>query len=95
VTPKHPPVVYVEWADTASISADWQDREEALGQADAFLVPCTAAGFLLADEERGIILSLLYNAQHDDVGHVVVIPRSAVRKLVITRPGKGFQRDAA
>jgi hypothetical protein len=94
MSPKHPPVAYVEWVDTATISAHWQDREEALGEADAFLAPIAAAGFLLADEKRGIILSLLYNDHNDDAGHIVVIPRSAVRKLVVTRPGKGFSRDA-
>jgi hypothetical protein len=92
-SPKHPPVAYVEWVDTATISAHWQDREEALKQADGFLAPITAAGFLLADEECGIILSLLYNDHNDDAGHVVVIPRLAVRKLVVTRPGKGFKRE--
>jgi hypothetical protein len=94
MTPKHPPVAYVEWVDTASVSAIWQDREEALKQADAFLAPIAAAGFLLADEERGVILALLYNDHNDDAGHVVVIPRSAIRKLVQVRPGHGFTRDA-
>lgn len=52
------------------------------------------AGFLLADEERGVIVLLLYNDHNDDVGHVVIIPRPNVVKITQLRPGKGFRRDA-
>lgn len=91
--PIHPPVAYVEWLDTASISSDWQDREEALREAGPRLEPCVAAGLLLADEERGVILALLYTTQNDHVGHVVVIPRSAILKMRVVLKGRGFKRD--
>jgi hypothetical protein len=91
--PIHPPVVYVEWTDTASVAHLWTDREEALKTAATLMTPIAAAGLLLADEERGIILTLLYSGHNDDVGHVVVIPRSAITLMRVVLKGRGFKRD--
>ena len=92
--PKHPPVAYVEWVDAALVSSRWQDREEVLREAAPMAEPIAAAGLLLADEERGIILSLLYNDHNDDVGHVVHIPRVAITKFRILLKGRGFTLES-
>jgi hypothetical protein len=91
--PTHPPVAYVEWVDTATVSAVWQDREAALKEAGPYLESICAAGFLLADDPRGVIICTLYNHHNDDAGHIVAIPRSAIRKVQITLKGKGFHLD--
>jgi hypothetical protein len=93
VTPKHPPVAYIEWVDTATVSAVWQDREAALKEAGPYLSPICAAGFLLADDPRGVILCTLYNNHNDDAGHIVAIPRSAIRKQRVLLKGAGFVLD--
>ena len=90
---KHPPVVLIEWKDTATAAAGWTDREEILKDAPRYLEPIAAAGFLLADEERGVIVSLLYNDHNDDVGHVVIIPRANVVQITQLRAGKGFRKE--
>jgi len=53
-----------------------------------------AAGFLIADDKRGIILSLFWNEHADHVGPTVVIPRSAVRLVRMVRPGRGFTHES-
>lgn len=92
--PKHPPVVLIEWTDTATAASSWTDREEVLADAPKFLEPIAAAGFLLADEQRGLVVALLYNDHNDDVGHVVIIPRDNVVKITQLRAGRGFKREA-
>jgi hypothetical protein len=91
---KHPPVVLIEWMDTATAASSWTDREEVLKDAPQYLEPISVAGFLLADEERGVIVSLLYNHHADEVGHVVIIPRANVLKMTQLRAGKGFKLEA-
>lgn len=88
--PKHPPIAYVEWVDSANINDGWQDREDALHKATELVEPIVAAGFLLADDKRGIILSLFYNEHADHVGPTIVIPRSAIRLVRHVRSGRGF-----
>lgn len=91
----HPPVVYVEWTDTASVAHLWTDREGALETAASLMTPIAAAGLLLADEERGVIITLLYSGHNDEVGHVVVIPRTAITLMQVVKQGRGFKRDSA
>lgn len=90
---KHPPVVYIEWVDTASAANSWADRETVLAAAPRYIEPICAAGFLLADEDRGVILALLYNDHNDDVGQAIIIPRDNVRRIVQLRAGRGFKRE--
>jgi hypothetical protein len=92
--PKHPPMAYVEWVDSANVNDGWQDREDVLEQATTLVEPIVAAGFLIADDKRGIILSLFWNEHADHVGPTVVIPRSAVRLVRMVRPGRGFTHES-
>lgn len=93
--PEHPPIVYVEWVDAALLTAKWEQRDELLAEASRTATPITAAGFLLADDPRGIIVCSLYNWHNDDASGAMLIPRAQITKLVVLRAARGFVHEAA
>lgn len=83
-------LVIVEWVDAASVTDRWQDRRAAIKNGLYYSSdPILACGFLIAERKNVIVLSLTYNAHNDDVGHVMAIPRAAVRSITVLRGVKG------
>lgn len=93
MSPKHPPVVYVEWSDAAQLSGGWQDREEMVRDAATYAKPICAAGFLLQDGPEYLVMAAAYNDHNDDAAHGFLIPRSEVKRLVQLRPARGMDRN--
>ena len=82
--------------DAATVSGKtWEARAQALQNAADLYRPVVTAGFLIADDERGVVVTLMYNDLADDVGHAVMIPRGMVLRVTQLRPGRGFKRDVA
>lgn len=79
-TPKHPPLVVVEWVDAAT-SNEWTDG------ADPDLhepVPCRTAGFLIRRTRKSLTVAGTIGAAPGDgeVNAVTVIPRPWVIKII-------------
>jgi Tat protein secretion system quality control protein TatD with DNase activity len=87
--PKHPPIVYVEWTDSAHVATRWIDRKQVIKEArqDAVQLLVTA-GFLLEDAKTHLTIALDVNPHLDDVAQVGVIPRSAIVLMEIIRPAR-------
>jgi hypothetical protein len=74
--------VYVEWVDSATVTTRWDDRRAMVREA-RFLTtdPVLSAGLLLSKTRKVVVLALFHNPHNDDVGHVLAIPRVAVRSI--------------
>lgn len=69
--------VEVHWEDSTIPHRGWREVKEIL--ADRKAVRCMSVGFVLADDEQGMVLT---NSIHgSEAAGVVMIPRSAIRKV--------------
>lgn len=86
----HPPIVYIEWHDSRSLSSRWIDRQRVLDDAPTDFEACPiSAGFLLEVTKRYMILALSASLDNDDVADVIQIPRSEIRRFEIIRKQRG------
>lgn len=68
------PIVEVEWSDSTGRDG-WHSPEEAVENLDK--MQCLAAGYLVADDERGIVLALGHGALDQHLSSMA-IPRHAI-----------------
>lgn len=84
----HPPVVYIEWQDAAHLAAGWRDQEEMRKAAEEAWSQCTAAGFLVEETDRFVILAGGWNSSTGEGSGVSMIPRSEISKMVTLRKAR-------
>jgi hypothetical protein len=86
---KRPAVVLVEWIDSYAASDGWTAREESVETSREMITdPILSSGFLVSDEEAGIVVASSLNHHADDVYGAMAIPRSAIRKITQLRAAK-------
>jgi hypothetical protein len=77
MTPKkHHWRMEVEWEDSSILREGWQEIGAVLERRDA--VRCLSAGFVLADDKRGIVLAS--SVHGSEVAGVTMIPRRSIVK---------------
>lgn len=69
-------IIYIEWEDSAYFSG-WKDKKVASGCASCRV---KSTGFLLKKDKKDIVI---YQSRSDsrEMGHIMAIPMSAVRKI--------------
>jgi hypothetical protein len=88
----HPPIVFVEWHDSAVLSSGWKNREEILNDgATDWPELLVAAGFLLEQTKRYIVLAVAMNTVPDDACCVMQIPRSDIVSMRTVLPDRGVK----
>lgn len=89
--PPHPPVVYVEWHDSRSVTNGWRDREGELGEVDQLYKETAASvGFLFKTTKKYIVIGLAL-APVDDIMHTIMIPRSEITVFKIIMKARGMK----
>jgi hypothetical protein len=91
--PNHPPVVYVEWMDSHGASQGWTELDEAVEFGmNAISGPIASAGFLIAENEAGIVVASGFNPHANDVVGAMAIPRSAIARFIRLRAARGMEQ---
>ena len=89
--PIHPPVVFVEWHDSRSLSSRWEDRTDLLDKtADLYREEVVSVGFLLESNKKYIVIALGL-APNDDVMHAIQIPRSEISLYRVLKRARGMK----
>lgn len=89
--PDHPPVVYVEWHDSRTLTSGWEDRRKVLNEAPRdFGERLVSAGLLLQVSKKFMVLAVGL-APNDDVCHVLQIPRSEIVRFQIVKRQRGMK----
>jgi hypothetical protein len=79
-----PAVVIVEWHDSYVASEGWTDRQESVDSGREMTGdPISSAGFLIDDDEVGIIVASGLNQHANDVFGAMALPRSAIVNLKV------------
>lgn len=73
----------VVWDDSRIIGGAWGSVKDALAVQRRF--ECRSVGFVLADNERGMVLAGSVNVSGNVTG-CIAIPRSQIRKVIRLRP---------
>ena len=66
--------VLVTWVDSASSTRTWVDKGDAMG-----VVDCVSVGFLYWKDKKVVVLA--QSEAEDQVGHLLAIPRIAVKSI--------------
>lgn len=74
VPKKHHWRVEVEWEDSTVWQRGWEKIDEVLENRDS--VRCLSVGFVLADDERGLVLAAMIHGT--EAAGIAMIPRSAI-----------------
>lgn len=79
---KKPKILKIEWDDSSSL-AGWRDEEECKVE----ICHCETVGYFISEDKNGICLALnrTSNEGYKPYGHVISIPKSAIRKKTILR----------
>lgn len=72
--------VYIEWVDSQTSNTGWV-FDEAIEDPEPLLV--RSVGFVIRENDAA--LALAQNDGHDQYSHVLVIPKSAIRKRSFLR----------
>ena len=75
-TTREPWLVEVVWEDTQLLGGSWEPIKNLLDRRKA--VRCRSAGFVLADDKRGIVLAASVNGAN--AAGVTIIPRRQIVK---------------
>ena len=89
--PDHPPVVYVEWHDSRSLTSAWTDREAQLAETEQLYNEVIVSAGLLLEVRKKYVVIALGLAPVDDIMHALIIPRSEIRKLVVLKKARGMK----
>lgn len=88
----HPPVVIVEWHDSATVDVAWTAPSVVSRDAeDAYSKTMMSAGFLLEVRKRYIVLVIGAASYNDDVLHALLIPRSEIVSLKTLKKARGMK----
>ena len=83
-----PPIVLVEWLDSHRASNGWTELEESVESGrEAITTSMLSAGFLVHDDDDGVVVACGLNPRGPDVEGAMAIPRVAIRRVVQLRPG--------
>ena len=79
---KKPKIIKVEWYDSSSL-AGWRDEEECKVE----ICHCETVGYLVNEDKHGICLALnkTSDSGYKPYGHVISIPKSAIKKKTVLR----------
>ena len=74
-------VAYVEWVDAGILASRWEDREVVVGESLRHIKgSIQTAGFVIANDDEGVVLALSFNPNNDDVNLAMFIPRANIRE---------------
>lgn len=76
--------VEVHWDDSTIPHRGWQDVNETLSSRERRSTRCTSVGFLLADDDRGVVLA--GSVHGGEAAGVVMIPRGAIVDVIRLKP---------
>jgi hypothetical protein len=81
-----PAIVLVEWLDSHRASNGWTELDESVESGrEAITTAMLSAGFLVHDDEDGVVVACGLNPRGPDVEGAMAIPRVAILKVTQLR----------
>ncbi|QEX23774.1 hypothetical protein FRZ61_37130 [Hypericibacter adhaerens] len=83
--PRLPPIVLIQWEDSAQAAAEWQWLDQVRGPS---IADCYTVGFLIARDRRELKVAInlgLRGAEAEQAAGIVAIPAACVRRVVRLR----------
>lgn len=86
-------IAFVEWVDAGVLAANWRSFDEVIGeQLDDAKKVIRSVGFVLKEDDDGVVLAAMLNDTHDDVGHAQFIPRPIIVRIERWTPDQAAER---